>query len=506
MAAQPPLVRSITQAGDAKVGLNFLDVAPPASVVGSQSKTLGIVGAFPWGPLNTPTLCLSFAEFLATFYPPAFGPPDVSTYPAMKAFLGMSKIPGPFYVVRIAPTSVSDSAATLTYTVTGGSWVGTATYKGSLGSLITATWAAATDADSTHRDLTISISTGGKTYYSKTYTNVTTTSILTLGDPYVTWTAGSSPSVLPAAAAAATTGGGAAGTAAASDYVGSSSSSVGIRLFYTTRVDVLFVAECPSGIVDAVNTGLKAYGQSAGLDGMYVLCSVPSQTAANAVTYIASYTDNTSKGVYVWPRLKVPNGYTDLSSVTVDGNAAAACAIAGADAWMSPEFGTSAPYLTTVSDLETNNSAAGTLDTLKAAGIDMFYLDPVLGPILGAAVVTNTTSGQTMIKRSKYRKYLDDKIQTLTPYYMGKPLDVNLSAQTLGEYSSGLVGAIKAFLADEKAKGRIAAYSVDPFGSNTSGSIAANQWTIAIAVQLYGDVEVLTVQTQIGTTVNITST
>lgn len=500
--SQPALVRNIAQVSEALVGLNFLDVAPPPSPVGAQSKTLGIVGHFPWGPKNTTVLCLSWADFRSTFYPAAFGAIDTTTYPALKAFL-LTRIPGPFYVTSIDPTSVADSATEYSYTVSGGSWEGTATYPGTLGNSITVTWAAATDANAAHRNLTISIGTT----YSVTYENVTTTTILTLGDPYITWTATSSPSVLPAAAAAAdTTTAGVNGTAQASDYVGTADSNVGIRRFYTTAVDWLFVAECPSALVNAVNTGLAAYGTGGGLNGGYVLCSVASQTAAAAITYVASYRDATSKGAYVWPRVKVTDSFSaGFKTITVDGNALAASAFCGADAWKSPEWSNSTPYLTRITDLETNDSAPGTIDALKAAGICMFYLDPTIGPMLASAVVTNVTSGQTAIKRTKYRKYADDKIATLTPSYQGQPLDVDLTGQTLGEYSGGLVGAIEAFFDDEKGKGHIAAYSVDPFSSNSSGDLAAGTWTIAIAVQLYGDISVLIITTQIGSTVSIVS-
>lgn len=498
--SQPALVRAITQVGDAKIGLNFLDVAPPPSPVGAQTKTIGIVGHFPWGPQNTPTLCLSWAEFRATFYPAAFGAPNTTTFPAMKAFL-LSRIPGPFYVVNINPTTVADVMTAYSYTVSGGSWEGIAAYPGTLGNAITVTWAAATDADVAKRNLTISIGTT----YSKLYENVTTTTILTLANPYITWTATSTPAALPAAAAAAnTTTAGVNGTAQASDYVGSSVSNVGIRRFYTQAVDWLFVAECPSALVNAVNTGLVAYGTGGGLDGGYVLCSVASQSASAAVTYIASYRDTTSKGVYVWPRPKVIDSFdSTFPTITVDGNALAACAYAGVDAWKSPEWSNSAPYLTVISDLETNDSAPGTIDTLVDAGISSFYLDPTIGPMLASAVVTNIVSGSTRIKRTKYRKYADDKIATLTPFYQGQPLDVNLTAQTLGEYSGGLVGAITAFFEDEKAKSHIAAYNVDPFSANTEDDLEANQWTIAVAVQLYGDINVLIITTQIGSTVNI---
>jgi len=508
MATMPPLIRSISQAGDAKVGLNFLSVAPPQAVTGAQAKSMGIVGHWPWGPQGTTVRCASFADFRASFYPKAFGAIDATTYPAMRAFLAAINIPGPFYVTRIDPTGTADSAALNTYTVTGGTVLGTATYAGSLGLLIVATWAAATDADSTHRNLTISIGTT----YSKLYENVTLVTILTLGDPYITWSFGGSPSVLPAAAATATQSQGVHGVAVAGDYVGSSSSNVGIRRFYTQTVDCLFVAECPSAILNTVNTGLVAYGTGSGKDGSYVLCSVASQTVAAAVTYSASYRDTTSKGWMVWPRLVVTNSYdSTFPSVTVDGNAAAAAAIAGADAWLSPKWTTSTPYLTAITDLETNDFVDGTVDALKAVGVSCFYLEPTIGPMLAQSVTTNIVSGQTEHKRTAYTRYFNAKVATISPLYNGLPLDVDLTGQTLGPLSGGFVGAITSFLQNEWQLGHIATvngapgFTVDPYGSNTQGGLDAGTFVVAVAIKLWGDMDVIIVTAQIGSTVSIPS-
>lgn len=496
------LVRSILKASDAQFGVNLWDIAPPMSPVGAVSRRIGIVGDFPWGAVNTPTLCLSYQDILAAICPAALGSAILAASTAMAAFLGKT-FPGPVVLCRINATDAA--AEILSYTVTGGTIVATGNYKGTALAGLTVTWAAATDADSTHRDLTVAIGTS----YSVTYTNVTLTNITSLGDPYITWTKGSAPSVLPAAAASVTARtAGLAGTAVAGDYVGSSSSNVGIQTFYASNqdVDVLFVAECPSGLVAAVNAGLKTYADTAGKSGLAVLCSVPSQSAATASTYAATYSNAQSKTVGCWPRVKLIDGRSaSLPTLTVDGNAFMAVAMASVDPWDSPEGVNSAPYLTAITGLETDGSSDTAYAAIQAGGMSAFFLESTLGPIIRGAVTTNLTSGQTDIIRSLYRRYLGNQVAAYAVHYIGVALQVNLTTQKLGAKVSPLVAAIRAFCALEQALEHINGYTVDPFSGNVTADIDAGNWTILTAIDTYAPLRKLIIGTQIGSTVVTTS-
>lgn len=494
------LVRTITAAALATYGVNFLDIAPPSTTTGVSTKQIGIVADLPWGPTNTVTLCGSAADFFNTFCPAPFD--AAGDYVALRAFLN-KKFPGPIQVCRIEADSAV--ARTDSYTVSGGAIVWTANYKGAVASAITVTFAAASDGVSTSRDITIAIGTG----YSVTYTNVTLSSITSLGNDYITFTKTSSPSVLPAAAAtASSTTAGADGTATAANYVGTSSSNVGIRKFYASNlsVDVLFVAECPSALINAVNAGLVAYADDAGKPGMAVLCSVPSQTATAAISYVPTYTQSESKVVYCWPRV-VTTDTNDpaMADVTVDGNAFMAVAMATVNPWVSPEGKPSTVALGAISALETDDSPDATYEALNAAGISTFFIEQTLGAMVRGAYTTNTTSGQTDIVRSAYRSYLTKTLATYAINYVGVPLDVDLTNQRLGENTSGLRDAIVGFLAAEQQKGRINGYTVDPYGANTSGDIDAGTWTIAVAVDTFAPTRVMIIRTTVGSTVVTTS-
>lgn len=495
------LVRNITKASDAKYGVNFLDLPPPASPIGAVSRKIGIVGDFPWGAPNVARTCYSFDDVMAYFAPKHFAT-GVSGSDAMKAFVG-AKFPGPIVLVRINATDAV--ARSSSYTVTGGAWVGACPYKGALGNDVTITWAAATDADSAHRDLTISIGTA----YSATYTNVTVATLPTLGDPYITWTATSSPSVLPAAAASATaTTAGANGTAVAGDYVGSSSSNVGIRLFYGSglNVNALTVAECPSSLVASVNAGLKAYADDAGKSGIAILCSVASQTAATAATYGSGFANTQSKVAGIWPRVSVTD--TRLSTfptITIDANVMFACACVGVDPWESPEGVNSTNYFTAVTALETDTATDTAYAAINSGGMSALFIDDTLGPLVRGAVTTNTTSGQTDIIRSMYRAYFSENVAAYAIRYVGAPLQVNLTRSILGERVKPLYNSIVGFCADEQTKGHINGYTVDPFGANVQADIDAGTWSIATAIDTFAPLRVMIIRTQIGSTVVTTS-
>lgn len=492
-----PLIHTITKASDAGYGVNLWSIAPPASTLGAQSRTIGIVGDFPWGPVNTPTVCYSFQDVINTFCPDPLG--YLATSDAMKAFIGKS-FPGPLTLVRIDATSAAAQA--YSYTVSGGTVVATATYKGAAGAAISITWAAATDADSAHRNVTVTVGTG----YSATYENVTLTSITAVSDPYVVFTKGSTPSALPAAGASAnTTTAGSNGSAVSGDYVGSSSSNVGIRQFYgasaTVDVDVLFVAECPSSLADAVNTGLKAWATSSGKNGIAVLCSVASQTASTAASYASSYASDQVAGC--WPRVKIADERLATSpTITVDGNAFLAVAIAGSDAWESPEGANNSAFskIVGVADDTATDTA---LDAIKTGGLCAFYMDPILGCIIRGAVTTSTTSGQTDIVRSTYRLYFWRNFAPVALHYVGKATQVDLQGNRLGSSIRPLYDWLVGFLQDEKTKEHINAYSVDPFGSNVQADIDAGTWTIAVAIDTFAPLRKLILRAQIGSTVTV---
>lgn len=490
------LVRRILGESQIGFGVNILEVQPPGNISGVKSNVVGIVGDFPWGPINSIQRITTAAELFATFCPAPFNAAD--TYAALKAFLSKT-FPGGMRVVRIAAT---DQAAASSGAITAGSGTLTITanYKGALGNSISYQFTAATNENAAQRDLVITIGTT----YSVRYKNLTTTTVLLVDDPYVTVT-GSSPSAMPTAGSATALTSGADGTAAASDYVGSSSSAVGIRLFYAETddadVDVLFVAECPSSLCATVNSGLESYA-SDNDRGLVVLSTPNNQTSAAAITYVADYRDD--RIVYAWPRVLVTDFYaSDLAETEVDGNSFVAAAILNLDPEISPGGASGAPFLKGITGLEVETTSRTTYDDLRDAGVASLFLSKTLGPCLYGGITTSITSGLTQIFRRRMTDYLTESIAAYAENYVSKPLDLTLASQTLGDNTGGLYNAIVGFLAGLKTKGRIHSYSVDAFGGNTQDDLDNGRWTILMSVKLFAAMDEIVLKANVGETVQI---
>lgn len=499
------LIRRISAISGAAYGVNIFEVSPPKAVQGNSSRVVGIVGDFPWGPVNVLTDISDSGTLFSTFCPAPFGAED--DYAAMDAFLNKT-FPGGVKVCRIAPTSVAAATASKAYlgAAAADSTTVTAKYPGLLGNSISVAWSVNAD-DATARDATVSIGTAYSVLYANVATIVAAALVVTdPGDPYVTFTKTVGATVVPAAAAAVALATGVDGTAVAADYVGTGASDVGIRKFYGASVDVavLMVASCPTAIVDAANTGLKAYCTDND-KGMAVLCTVAGQSAATAQTYKASYVDD--RLVYAWPHVKTTNGYDpDLAEITVDGNSFAAALLVSVDPWISPGGAEGAQYLTGITGLETESTSDTVYEALRGKGIAAWFMATALGgAIMRGGVVTSLTSGLTKIRRRRTADYLEESIAALLELYAEKPLDLTLSSQTLGAITGAEIGAIHGFLDDEKTKGHIQSFSVDPWSQNVQADIDAGEWVIAMDVKTFSDQDVIVLKANIGDTVSVSS-
>ncbi len=490
------LVRKITSLPAANYGVNIFEQPQAPSVRGKSTRRVGVVADLPWGPVNTLTDVGSVGELLGAFCPPAFD--AASDYTALRAFLN-KPFPGGLKVCRIAATSQATASFAFQDNDPEDSVTATARYPGALGNLITVAWSE-NAVDSTARDATVTI-TG--TSYSAFYQNVATMApgltVTDPGDPYVAFTiSGGGSDEVPAAIAATSLAGGSDGTAVAGDYVGSGSSAVGIRKFYAESANVaaLFVAECPSALIDTVNTGLEAY--EADTDkGLAILSTVASQTVAQAITYVASYRDD--RLVYPWPKVKTTNFFDPLApEITVDGNAFIASAIASVDPWVSPGASNGAPYLAGITALENEDATRANLDDLNAAGVCPFMVEDTLGVIIRKAITTSVTDGYEKIRRRRTADFYEDSIGAFLVQYVETQNDCDLAAQALGPNTAAEVGAIQAFLGNEVTAGHIKSYSVDPFGGNTEEAMDDGTFVIIVMIESFADQDNIILSAAIG--------
>ena len=493
------LVRKIGGESAIGYGVNIWELTPPGRVSGVKTNVVGVVAALPWGPTTVQRITSTGALF-DTYCPPAFDAAE--DYTALRAFLN-KVFAGGLRIVRAVASDAVAATKTFDDASNGDSVDVDAKYVGVLGNSIKVAWTANAD-DGTARDATVSIGTA----YSKTYKRVATIVSAALvvtdpGDPYVTFSKASGATLVPAAIAATSLASGSDGTIAAADFVGAGNSSVGIRKFYAESVDidVLFVAEAPTAMVDDINDGLEAYVQATD-KGMAVLCTVPDQTVANAITYVADYRDD--RLVYAWPRVKTKNMYaSDLAEIEVDGNAFVAAAIVAVDPEKSPGGPSNASVLSGITGLEDEDASTTDLDDLNDAGVMPFMITSKFGAILRRAVTTSLTSGLEKVFRRRMTDYIVESIADRLQAFVEQPLDLDLATQTLGAITGAEVSEIHAFLSDLKQKGRIKDYSVDAFSGNTETNIDEGTWIILLSVELFSMQEAIVLKANIGEGVEI---
>jgi len=450
-----------------------------------------------WGDVDVITTVTNPAEFFATFYPNEFDAAvkDYTTYRAILALLNKPIFTkGGLKIVRVGATSQVKAFKTDTGT---GTVTCTAKCFGALGNQIKRQWTAATDLDALKRNLVITIGS----QYSATYENLTVANVDQVDDPFVTVTK-NTLTVFPVAGSAEALATGSDGAAVAGDYVGSGGSEKGIQLFYgeSVKVSVLFVAECPSALLNAVNAGLEAYVQACD-KGLVVLCTVDGQTSANAITYVADYPDD--RLVYVWPRVKTTNFFDpNVAEIEVDGNAFAAAAIANVDAWLSPGGAGGAKFLTGITGLETEATSRTTMDALSTAGVVPWFMSTAMGGAILYRGRTTAVDG-TRIFRRRMTDYLMDAIGGFAEHYVETQLDLVLSDQVLGPNTGGFIAAVQRFLGNERSQTHLQSFSVDPWSQNTQEDIDGGRWTTYLAVKLYSMAEEIVLKAEIGETVTI---
>ncbi len=499
------LVRTISALSAANYGVNIQEIQPAGAVQGVGSNVVAIVGEFPWGPADEVTTISSPEELFETFAPREFE--NLDDFPALKAFLG-KRFPV-ISIVRVGATGQATSAKTFVDDLAADSVDVTAKHPGGSGDLISAAWSVNAD-DADARDLTIAI---GSTY-SRTYLAVATTTPLAIvdpGDPFVDVVANGSFVDVPVVIAATLLTGGSDGNAVALDYTGSIASDKGIRKFYgeNVAVGVLFVAECPTSLLDVVNTAIEAYAVEAN-KGVAVLCTVAAQSKTDALTYIVDYRDDRLS--YHWPRVKIANAFDpDQPVVVVDGNAFAASVISQVDPEVSPGGPRRSEFLNGILDLEDNSATDSDLNALNAAGIAPWFNVTGRGMIIRRGITTSLVVGQTRIARRRMTDFILNSIASRLQDFIEEPLDLTLSPPALGVVTGPEIGEINAFLEGLQDANRIGifpdqevGFNVDPFSANTQSAIDAGIWKILAAVKLLSAQDVVILQGEIGEFVTVT--
>lgn len=502
------LIRQIATLASASYGVNILDEQPPGAVVGVGTNVVGVVVDLPWGAVNTPTFISISAELFETFAPVAFGDPALNAFQGLKAFLGKT-FPAGIWVNRIAATG--QAVAAFAFQATASDSVdATARHPGTLGNAVSVAWVVNAD-DVDARDAIVTVNGVSTTYLAVT-TETGGLQLTDPGDPFVGFALASGATEVPDAIAATPLAGGLDGTAVALDYTGSVSSDVGIRQFYgeSFLLNVLFVAECPTALVDAVNTSIKAYATDND-KGMALLCSTSGQTKADAKTYVATNNLDDDRLVFSWPYVNITNTFDSaLGLAAVDPNSFIAAAIATQPPDDSPGGAAGLAQFEGIVSLVDSSANTTDLQQMNAAGVAPISRWPKGGFFLHRGVTTDITAGLTRIVRRRMADFIEDSIGLRLIEFLEKKLDIDLAGQSLGPVTSVEVGEIEQFLQglqdDNRINGtdQVPGYAVDPFSANTQTIIDSGEWRIKTAVKLWSSQDVIVFLATIGETVTIT--
>ncbi len=272
-------------------GVFAIKATPTSQIRSAGSSRVGMVGAFPWGPVGSIMQPASLAEAKALTAPPGF----VRTGYGYLALL-CAAFPDLVLVRALGSTAVkaakslSNAVPTVILTVTA-KYAGT----GINGAVITV--AAATDADANHCNMTVEItSTTGvttDTIENLNFSGVGTDSTFTQADTdrlQLIAPPAKVASGRPINGAYSFSTLGTNGTVDATAYVGTAGTgNAGIALLETDPdIRHVFCDYPGSGSIAAVNAGLVAHQLAMG-DRCVYLNGIPGQTAAQVQTDVALY-------------------------------------------------------------------------------------------------------------------------------------------------------------------------------------------------------------------------
>lgn len=499
------LIHNISATTDAEYGVNILEVQPPSAFQGVSTNTVGFVGDYPWGPVDTITTITSPAEFFATFGPSQFGRLD-TTFPALLAFLSKT-FPGPVEVVRISATGQATAAQTFDDTGATASVDVTARFPGAQGNNITIAWTANAD-DAANRDATVAI---GSTY-SVLHKNVATPdgglTVVDPGDPFVIFTPNVSGVNVPVAAAAAPLVTGADGTAVLGDYIGATTEGLKQFLDASARANVLFGAEIPSTLVDGWNSGLKAQLESTE-DGTAVYSANVGLSRDDAITAVGTL--RFDRFMFPFPRALIVNTFDpDRGTVEVDPNSFYAVAIAGTPPEKSPGGKPGSQFLRGIVEIVGDPISNDDYKLLNDSGIaPLFNSSGLQGHIIRRGVTTSLIGGETRMFRRTMTDFIGQSLAIIAEQFVEEPLDIDLANKALGPITSVEFGQWQTFLADlQNPTGvggqRIREFSIDAFGANLQSNIDNGQWIVAVSVKLLSAQEEIILQLTSGEFVTIT--
>jgi hypothetical protein len=467
-------------------GIIIDEVAPPSSVGGVPSNTAILVGAFERGPVGSLQSVGSVQEFYEIFGNNLNFTGNIAL--VNKKF-GSLKVVRAAAAAAVKGTKGFSTSATLRITFT-------ALYFGVYGNSIQVTVAAGTTAGSKY---TIHDSNSGAVYPDEVYDNVLiTSSVATLQTLF-----GNSKLVgVPVIASSAAE----PDVAAATNLISGSDGSIADTDYQTAIVAQQTEAAGNIVFLDSYNATRNGYlktSMAATTDRMAVLSGAAGDSAATAISAVATLRDTDGRLIYAFPYV-----YTTISGVSTRVNPASfyASLLSQVGPHIDPAWAMNTQYLAGIDSLELSLQRSDYV-SLAAAGISAFEVDSDIGIKVKSGVVTQIVdSAKIMVFRRRMADFLS--------YSVAKFLKAYQNAVNSASNRTNATAAIQAFNRQLELAGMVPSDSelstgtasiVDGTSLNSNNSIAQGYFNILWKRRIYSSMRYIVLQAQIGTSVVVTA-
>jgi len=485
-------------------GAYAIERTPPATLQGTGTGVVGLVGQFPWGPTQEVVEPVGTKELLNMYGPKGMTLTGKGYLTLLAKYFPLVRL------VRAIGATAAKASVMLDDGVPTDIVQVEAKYKGSEGSNIVATVSNASDGDANHFNLAVSVTGASGTttdnFYNLNYSGTGADSTPTLSDKLLVGALTKQNSGRPTNGAYNLTGG-SDGTIASTDYVGTAGSpDKGLSLFEDySEIRHVCVDDPGNSLRAAVNAGLQAHAVLMTDRIAYLNGDSGETTIANVGADAANYASRYC--VYVDPWVYI---YDDTD---------------GSEQLVPP-----APFAAAVAaQLSPSTSIAWKSTKVK----DMLSGIVKLETPRGNSSSTNTANGVcTIIKEARGGFTFEAGVTTIAP---SNPAIKNITRTRMGQYiaisfvdsvrelvdapnvevnQQSLVGALKAFMnvlvnnkeQDPNNTPHVISYEVlDLAAENTQAEIDSGEYTIPLNVKTSSGMEKIYLSIQFGETVSVSA-
>lgn len=485
-------------------GVYAIERQPPTTIRASGTATVGLVEQFPWGPDSVVTTVSDFKTFMDTFAPAGAS----HTGPGYMAVMGKS-FPR-LKIFRVLGSTAAAASATINKTGPTAFIVVALKYKGTLGNSVVCTTSAATDGDSDHFNLTVTLTGASGTTvdkfenlnYSGTGTDSTPDCTNCLLVDSITKSSAGTPII-----GSTTCSGGVDGTIDSAAYVGTAGAGDnGIAKFEgETDIDFIMTADPGNSLRAAVNAGLVAHADLM-TDRIALINNDSGKTGAQVRTDVASYRSLRAAYIDVWANVRddVDGTIRLVPPAPFFASVAASLSPSTSPAWKNTVVKT---LLRNIVSLETSRGADAYNNTL--AGICTLKSEALGGYTFEAAVNTNApiTPSKKSLKRTRMGHYIAKAVTESLRENTDAPNVPSIQQDEVNAVANFLDGLKRNATVDPINQPHILDYALRDLQSfNTPSSLAAGEFTIPADVQISPDQEKIFLSLQYGETVTISAT